>query len=90
MSPWMRPLAANWKRKPGSKMFTWNNCTPMGTPIGISIGVQIDKRNFRRRILAAGIIEPTGYKRTGGGQPARLYRYRPEVVAEVKPRRLFP
>jgi 8-oxo-dGTP diphosphatase len=28
--------------------------------------------------------------RTGEGRPARLYRYRPDAVAEVKTRRLFP
>jgi 8-oxo-dGTP diphosphatase len=54
------------------------------------LGEKIDKRNFRRRILAAGIIEPTPALRTGEGRPARLYRYRPDAVAEVKARRLFP
>ena len=43
-----------------------------------------------RRILEAGIIEPTPRLRTGEGRPARLYRYRPDAVAEVKARRLFP
>ena len=51
---------------------------------------QLDKRNFRRRILEAGIIEPTQHLRSGEGRPARLYRYRPDAVAEVKARRLFP
>jgi 8-oxo-dGTP diphosphatase len=50
----------------------------------------LDKRNFRRRILQAGIIEPTEEYRSGEGRPARLYRYRPDAVAEVKTRRLFP
>ncbi len=57
----------------------------------IILGEEIDKRNFRRRILEAGIIEETLRRRTGGeGRPARLYRYRPDAVAEVKARRLFP
>jgi 8-oxo-dGTP diphosphatase len=54
------------------------------------LGEKLDKRNFRRRILEAGIIEPTSHMRTGEGRPARLYRYREDAVAEVKARRLFP
>lgn len=56
----------------------------------IILGEQLDKRNFRRRILQAGIIEETNHLRSGEGRPARLYRYRPDAVAEVKVRRLFP
>jgi 8-oxo-dGTP diphosphatase len=54
------------------------------------LGETLDKRNFRRRILEAGIIEPSEHLRGGEGRPARLYRYRPDAVAEVKARRLFP
>jgi 8-oxo-dGTP diphosphatase len=56
----------------------------------IILGEKLDKRNFRRRILQAGIIEETLHLRSGEGRPARLYRYRPDAVAEVKVRRLFP
>jgi len=56
----------------------------------IVLGEALDKRNFRRKILSAGIIEPSGGYRTGEGRPARLYRYREDAVAEVKARRLFP
>jgi 8-oxo-dGTP diphosphatase len=36
---------------------------------------EIDKRNFRKRILALGVIEPTGEeKREGPHRPAKLYR----------------
>lgn len=56
----------------------------------IILGVKLDKRNFRRRILEANVIEETSHLRTGEGRPARLYRYRPDAVAEVKARRLFP
>ncbi len=56
----------------------------------IILGEKLDKRNFRRRILKANIIEPTPHQRTGEGRPARLFRYRPDAVAEVKTRRLFP
>lgn len=54
------------------------------------LGEKLDKRNFRRRILEAGIIEATPHRRSGDGRPAQLYRYRPDAVAEVKARRLFP
>lgn len=56
----------------------------------IILGEKIDKRNFRRRILEANIIEATQQMRSGEGRPARLYRYRPDAIAEVKARRLFP
>jgi 8-oxo-dGTP diphosphatase len=56
----------------------------------IILGEKLDKRNFRRRILEAEIIEPTDQQRTGEGRPARLYRFKPGAVAEVKARRLFP
>ncbi len=54
------------------------------------LGETLDKRNFRRRILEAGVIEATDRLRSGDGRPARLYRYRADAVAEVKARRLFP
>lgn len=51
----------------------------------------LDKRNFRRKILSANILEETGKKqKEGEGRPAMLYRYRQGAVAEVKTRRLFP
>ncbi|MBI4732724.1 MAG: NUDIX hydrolase [Chloroflexi bacterium] len=56
----------------------------------IILGETLDKRNFRRRMLHSGIIEETPRLRVGDGRPARLYRYRPDAVAEVKARRLFP
>ena len=56
----------------------------------VILGETLDKRNFRRRILEAGVIEATSHKRSDGGRPARLYRYRDDAVAEVKTRRLFP
>ncbi|MGC8857338.1 MAG: NUDIX hydrolase [Anaerolineae bacterium] len=56
----------------------------------IILGERLDKRNFRRRILQAGVIEPSEHMRVGEGRPARLYRYRPDAIAEVKARRLFP
>jgi 8-oxo-dGTP diphosphatase len=54
------------------------------------LGVQLDKRNFRRRILQAEVIEETGVRTGGEGRPAMLYRFRDDAVAEIKARRLFP
>ena len=35
---------------------------------------ELDKRNFRKRILALGILTPCGERRSGVGRPAQLYR----------------
>lgn len=57
----------------------------------IILGEQLDKRNFRRKILSSEVLEETGRKKKEGeGRPAMLYRYRKDAVAEVKTRRLFP
>lgn len=40
---------------------------------------KLDKRNFRRRMSALGILTVTGStRRDGSHRPARLYRYRPD------------
>jgi 8-oxo-dGTP diphosphatase len=64
--------------------------TELQSTYEIILGESLDKRNFRRRILGANVIEPTPHKRTGEGRPAQLYRYRDDAVAEIKARRLFP
>ena len=57
----------------------------------IVLSEPLDKRNFRRKILAADVIEETGDKTSEGeGRPAKLYRYKLDSVTEVKTRRLFP
>ena len=39
-------------------------------------GRELDKRNFRRKVLALGILEETGEQRSEGpGRPAALYRF---------------
>jgi 8-oxo-dGTP diphosphatase len=44
---------------------------------------RVDKRNFRRRIHAAGVLEATGEtRREGSHRPARLYRFRAVHDAE--------
>jgi 8-oxo-dGTP diphosphatase len=64
--------------------------TELQSAYEVVLGEDLDKRNFRRKILDAGVIEPAGGYRSGEGRPARLYRYREDAVAEVKARRLFP
>lgn len=57
----------------------------------IILGEALDKRNFRRKILSAGILEVTGQKTSDGeGRPAQLYRYKDDAITEIKTRRLFP
>jgi len=51
---------------------------------------ELDKRNFRRKVLSADVLEETDRRRVGEHRPARLYRFRDGAVAEVKARRLFP
>jgi 8-oxo-dGTP diphosphatase len=56
----------------------------------VVLGEKLDKRNFRRKILSAGIIELAGGYCLGEGRPACLYRSRDDALAEIKARRLFP
>lgn len=43
----------------------------------IILGQKFDKRNFRKRVLALGLIAPTGKTRRGQShRPAALYRFR--------------
>jgi len=57
----------------------------------VVLGHQLDKRNFRRKVLASGILEETGRrKKSTEGRPAMLYLYRRNAVTEFKKRRLFP
>jgi 8-oxo-dGTP diphosphatase len=66
--------------------------TELQTAYEIVLGKELDKRNFRRRMLEAGILTETARYREseGQGRPARLYRYKKNAVHEVKARRLFP
>jgi len=54
------------------------------------LGEELDKRNFRRKVLAANVLEKTPHMRVGDHRPARLYRFREDAVAEIQARRLFP
>jgi hypothetical protein len=47
------------------------------------LGPHLHKQNFRRLVETMGLVEPTGELRTHtGGRPARLYRFRREVLLE--------
>lgn len=47
------------------------------------LGPHLHKQNFRRLVESGGLVEPTGDVKTAtGGRPARLYRFRREVLLE--------
>ncbi len=47
------------------------------------LGPHLHKQNFRRLVETGGLVEPTGDVKTAtGGRPARLYRFRREVLLE--------
>ena len=60
------------------------------TAYEIVLDESLDKRNFRRKILQAKILQETGEYRYGEGRPAKLYCYREDAEQEIKARRLFP
>ncbi|TWB18575.1 MULTISPECIES: NUDIX hydrolase [Nitrospirillum] len=46
-------------------------------------GVRLHKQNFRRLLIAGGLVEPTGALEVRtGGRPAELYRFRREILRE--------
>jgi len=46
-------------------------------------GVRLHKQNFRRLVLAGGLVEPTGaLENRTGGRPAELHRFRRDVLRE--------
>jgi hypothetical protein len=47
------------------------------------LGPHLHKQNFRRLVEGCGLVEPTGeYRLRTGGRPARLYRFRRDVIYE--------
>jgi 8-oxo-dGTP diphosphatase len=46
------------------------------------LGRQLDRRNFRRKVLELGFVAPTdGTRREGAHRPAQLFRFVPEAFA---------
>lgn len=56
----------------------------------VALQEELDKRNFRRKILAQGILEKTGQKRYGDHRPAALYRFTAAGIELEKARRRSP
>lgn len=50
----------------------------------------LDKRNFRRKILATDVLEETGNIREGDHRPAKLYRFTARAIELEQARRRFP
>jgi len=50
----------------------------------------VDKRNFRRKMLATDVLEETGNLRAGDHRPAKLYRFTAEAIELEQNRRRFP
>ena len=58
----------------------------------IVLGEELNRRNFRRRFLEAGVLaETSNYRESEGqGRPARLYRYKQNGAIEVQTRPIVP
>lgn len=51
----------------------------------VILGHTVDKRNFRKKILSLGIIEPTAQQLTGQKhRPARLFKFKKHSYAELE------
>jgi 8-oxo-dGTP diphosphatase len=50
----------------------------------------MDKRNFRRKMLATDVLEETGNMREGDHRPAKLYRFTAKAIELEQARRRFP
>lgn len=48
------------------------------------LGHKLDKRNFRKKYLEFGLIQPTNeYRRDGAHRPARLYRFKDQTLQNL-------
>lgn len=51
----------------------------------IILGTELDKRNFRKRMLSLGLVEPTRQiDKSGAHRPAQLYRFKQKEVLFLK------
>jgi 8-oxo-dGTP diphosphatase len=50
----------------------------------------LDKRNFRRKMLSSGMLEETHQLRSGDHRPAKLYRFQEDTCCQPKAHRLCP
>ncbi|HVN89651.1 MAG TPA: NUDIX domain-containing protein [Candidatus Binataceae bacterium] len=51
---------------------------------GLVLGRQLDRRNFRRRILAMGLLRRLPQKRHGAHRPATLYEFFPRSLRTIE------
>ena len=51
----------------------------------VVLGKELDKRNFRAKLLQAKVIEPVSGRRTGRHRPAQLYRWAPLPQDKLDP-----
>lgn len=56
----------------------------------VVLNEKLDKRNFRRKMLTADVLEETGNLREGDHRPARLYRFTAKAIELEQARRRFP
>lgn len=53
----------------------------------VILGRELDKRNFRRKLNLAGLVEPTGHTRSDGpGRPAALHRFADAQLVQLRDR----
>ena len=46
---------------------------------------EIDRRNFRKKILSFGILEETDeYRKIGSGRPAKLFRFNQQIYRQLE------
>jgi len=50
------------------------------------LGTPLDKRNFRKRVLALDLLAPLKSKTTGPGRPAQLFRFDPDKYTHLTKR----
>jgi 8-oxo-dGTP diphosphatase len=51
---------------------------------------ELDKRNFRRKMLSSGMLEETQQLRSGDHRPAKLYRFQGDAAEPSKAQRPYP
>ena len=48
------------------------------------VATQLDKRNFRKKILKLGVLSPLPHKKAGRFRPAQLYKFASPKVVEIE------
>jgi 8-oxo-dGTP diphosphatase len=48
------------------------------------LGTELDKRNFRKKVVALDLLVPVAERREGLGRPAQLFRFDPKKYARLK------